>query len=186
MLSLYSISAVCLRNPHAANLMKRTTDSSSVTKQGAIAGFSMLELVMVLLVSSTLSACAIPVVVETVNSYRLQSAVANTTWAIRSARFQALMAGYPFQVAFTAGTGGLKPVYQLASEPAPATVFSNVGTSVPLTGSAVVLSASTTLQFKANGVVSAATGGLSFQLTYKGRSNTITVSNYGNVKVTTP
>jgi Tfp pilus assembly protein FimT len=156
------------------------------TKRNGITGFSMIELVMVLLVSTVLSACALPIVVETLNAYRLRSAVASATWAIQSTRFQALMEGYPFQVIFTGGTGGVNPSYQIASEAAPAVTFSNVGTSVPISGSPVVLSTPTTLQFKANGIVSATTGALSFQISYAGRSNTITVSNYGNIAITSP
>lgn len=156
------------------------------TKRNGISGFSMIELVMVLLVSTVLSACALPIVVETLNAYRLRSAVASATWAIQSTRFQALMEGYPFQVIFTGGTGGVNPSYQIASEAAPAVTFSNVGTSVPISGSPVVLSTPTTLQFKANGIVSATTGALSFQISYAGRSNTITVSNYGNIAITSP
>src|SRR5580658_1711934 len=69
-----------------------------------VAGFTMIELVMVMLVAMVISAFALPIVSDVVNFYRLSSAVANTTWAIQSVRFQALMAGYPFQVTFTGGT----------------------------------------------------------------------------------
>ena len=44
----------------------------------------MVELVIVLLVGSLLTAIAIPQVKSAVYRYRLQGAVANATWAIQS------------------------------------------------------------------------------------------------------
>ena len=57
------------------------------------AGFSMIELLMVLLVSTVLTAFALPIAKEVVNSYRLNAAVDSATWAVQSTRFQALDGG---------------------------------------------------------------------------------------------
>jgi Tfp pilus assembly protein FimT len=151
------------------------------------AGFSTIELIMVLLIGTTVTACAVPMIASTLNYYRLRSAVSSATWAIQSTRFQALELGYPFQVTFTAGTGGASASYQIASEPIGATSFTNVGSSVPLSGSNVTINQTETLQFKGNGTVStspATTAPYQFTLTYSGTTKTITVSNYGNVDVT--
>jgi prepilin-type N-terminal cleavage/methylation domain-containing protein len=143
-------------------------------------GFSAVELLMVMAVGATLAAMAVPQVRAALNYYRLRGAVANATWAIQSARYQALAQGYSFRVAFDATTSQ----YQLSSQPAGAAGFSNVGTPVPLSGSPVTLNTNTTLQFRPNGAVTATTGGLSFTVAYSGLTKTVTVSNYGNITVT--
>ena len=153
-----------------------------------VAGFTMIELVMVMLVAMVISAFALPIVSDVVNFYRLRSAAANATWAIQSVRFQALMAGYPFQVTFTGGAG-VKPAYQIASMPSGTLVYSNVGGSIPLSGSPAVLTAATVATLLPNGVVTMTAGGITsttMQVSYSGNSSTITVSNYGNISVASP
>jgi prepilin-type N-terminal cleavage/methylation domain-containing protein len=147
-------------------------------------GFSMIEAVVVMMVSAILAGFAVPSIRSVLYNYRLHAAVSNVTWAVQSTRYQALMEGYPFQVTLSGGTGGINPSYQIASKPTGAASFSNVGTSVPVSGSPVNLSATTVLQFKPNGSVSATTGALNFNIVYQGSTETITVTNYGNVTVT--
>jgi Tfp pilus assembly protein FimT len=152
-------------------------------------GFTIIELLMVMLVAMVISAFAIPIVSDVLNFYRLRSAVANATWAIQSTRFQALMAGYPYQVTFSGGTGGVNPSFQIASMPLGTGSYANVGTSIPLSGSPVTLTAATVAQLQPNGVVTVTAGGAAtttMQISYAGNSKTITVSNYGNVAVTSP
>ena len=144
-----------------------------------IAGFSLIELIMALLVGSILTAVAIPQAMTMVYNYRLQSAVASCTWAIQSTRYQALEQGYPYQVVFTASTRK----YQIQNQPTGTATFANVGTAVPISGVTITMSQDTTLQFKPNGSVNATTGALTFQLTYQGMTKTITVSTYGNISV---
>ena len=143
-------------------------------------GFTMVELVLTLTIGSILTAMAIPQARTVLNQYRLQSAVASATWAVQSTRYQALMAGYPYQVVFTQSAG----TYQIQDLPIGATTYANVGTAIPLSGSSVSLNQDTTLQFSPNGSVTATTGGLTFTVTYMNSTKTITVSTYGNVKVT--
>jgi Tfp pilus assembly protein FimT len=145
-----------------------------------VRGFSTVELFLVMIVGTILTAIAIPQVNSVMNQYRLQSAVASSTWAIQSTRYQALTAGYPYQVVFTQSTGA----YQVQNLPPGATTYANVGTSVPLSGSPVTLNQDTTLLFKPNGSVTATTGTLNFTLSYQGATKSITVSNYGNISVT--
>ncbi len=151
-----------------------------VIPPGDVRGFSTIELLMVMIVGTILTAIAIPQVNSILRQYRLAGAVASSTWAVQSTRYQALMAGYPYQVVFTKSAG----TYQIQNLPAGATSYANVGTAVPLSGSAVSLNQDTTLKFLPNGSVSAPTGGLTFTLTYYGSTKTITVSTYGNIKVT--
>ena len=143
-------------------------------------GFSMVELVFVVMFSLILVAMAVPQIGSTMSFYRLQGAVANATWAAQSTRYQALMAGYPYQVVFTKSNYN----YQIQNLPTGAASYANVGAAVPLSGSTISLNQDTTLRFSPNGSVSAPTGALTFTLTFNGSTKTITVSTYGNVKVT--
>ena len=143
-------------------------------------GYSLIEIIFALLVGLILTAMAVPQVQSSLMWYRLQGAVASATWAVQSTRYQALMAGYPYQVVFTKSNSN----YQIQSLPTGATSYANVGTAVPLSGSTISLNQDTTLRFSPNGSVSAPTGGLTFTITYNGSTKTITVSTYGNVKVT--
>jgi prepilin-type N-terminal cleavage/methylation domain-containing protein len=143
-------------------------------------GYSMVELLLAVMISLILAAMAVPQVRSVINQYRLSGAVASATWAVQSTRYQALMAGYPYQVVFTSSTNS----YQIQDLPTGAATYANVGTSVPLSGSTISLNQDTTLRFSPNGSVSAPTGALVFTITYLGSTKTITVSTYGNVKVT--
>ena len=87
------------------------------------------------------------------------------------------MHGYPYQIAFDA----TQNTYQVLSEPPGAAAFANVGGPIPLSGSPVALGASTTLQFKGNGSVSATVGQMNLSISYRGVTKTLTVSNYGSI-----
>jgi Tfp pilus assembly protein FimT len=152
-----------------------------MTKRRATAGFTMIETVMVLLVSLVLMAFAIPLVTSVVYGYRLRGAVSSVTWAIQSTRFQALEEGYPFRVTIS---GATSPVYQISSAPVTPTTFTNLGSPVPVSGTTVTLNQTTALDFSPNGSVTASTGALACTIAYQGNTKTITVSTYGNVKVT--
>jgi Tfp pilus assembly protein FimT len=138
----------------------------------------MVELLITMMMATVLTAIAIPQVKSEVYSYRLSSAVAMAKWAIQSTRFQALMKGYPYQVAFTASS----QTYQIQNLPSGAT-YQNVGGVVPLAAWPMTVSSDTTINFKPNGMVTATVGTNSFTVTYQGTTKTITVSNYGNVTV---
>jgi Tfp pilus assembly protein FimT len=150
-------------------------------------GFTLVELAMVMLIAMITAGFALPIVQTTVNKYQLKGATASATWAIQSTRFQALMEGYAYQVTFSGGTGGINPTYQIASKTVGSTTYSNVGSSVTLSGKPVVLGATAVLQFQPNGTVATSpvsTAPYTFTITYSGTTETITVSNYGNVDVT--
>jgi len=167
--------------PIANQIELRRTQGKAKPRQR---GFTMVEIAVVLLVVSILMAFAVPQIRSAVNNYRLRGAVASATWAIQSVRFQSLMEGYPFQVTFTTGNSTTAPSYQIASKPPGSGTFSNVGSSVPLSGQPVALNQNTVLQFTPNGVVTATTGALNnIQFTYQSLTKTITVSNYGNISI---
>jgi prepilin-type N-terminal cleavage/methylation domain-containing protein len=148
-------------------------------------GFSMIEIIMAMLVGVILTAIAIPQVRSGMNSYRLNSAVAMTKWAIQSTRFQALEKGYAYQVAFSATNLNYKIQYATDN-----VTFTDVKDSsnntiyTPLSAWPMTLNADTTIKFQANGFVSVTTGSTPFSLTYQGTCQQIAVSNYGSVSVT--
>jgi prepilin-type N-terminal cleavage/methylation domain-containing protein len=152
-------------------------------------GFTMVETLMVVLVAAVMAAFAIPTLHSVVYQYRLHSAVTSVSYAIQTARYEALDAGYPYQLTLTGTSSGggspvyWSPTYQFANEVTGTSTFATVGNSVPITGSAVSLSTPTTLQFSPNGSVTATTGSLSFNLVYNGSTETITVTNYGRISV---
>jgi len=149
-------------------------------------GFSLLETIVVAGIVATLSAVTVPRMLSTVDSLELSAAAASVQGGIQATRYLAIMHGYPYQLVLTSGTTS----YQITSKAPPATTFSNVGGLVPFTGvsnSANKMTVtSNTLQFLANGGVSATTGSMSFQITYKNATRTIGVSANGYVSVTTP
>jgi Tfp pilus assembly protein FimT len=147
--------------------------------KSGVAGMGLVELLIVLLVVGTLCAIGIPATRSSVAKYQLSAAVDTVTGAIQSTRYLAIRSGYPYQIQFDA----TQNTYQILSEVPPATSFSTVGSAVPLSSSPVTLSAATTLQFKANGAVSATVGAMNFSITYNHVTKTLTVSNYGSISV---
>src|ERR1700692_4764397 len=151
-------------------------DADSTTRRrllGNTRGFTLVEMLVVVVVGTILTVMAIPSVTSGVRSYRLRGAVSNVTWAIHSTRYQALMEGYQFQVVFSSSAN----TYQIQSMAPPAVSFSNVGTSVPFSSYPVVLSADTSLSFKPNGYVTPAVGALIFTITYQGVCQKLSVTN---------
>jgi prepilin-type N-terminal cleavage/methylation domain-containing protein len=156
-------------------------------------GYTMIELLVVMVIAATMSAVAVPMIWNALKSMHLSSAVQSVTGAISSTRYQALRYGYPFQL--TLNTTPL--TYQVSSEPTTAagaaTSFTNVGNAVSISGtSGVTLNANTTIQFNPSGTAQLITGGTGFSLdgqtftiAYAGRTSTVTVSSVGYVTTQT-
>ena len=160
--------------------LHNNTDRARKRLLGGTKGFTLIEMLVVVVVGTILTVMAIPSITSGVRNYRLRGAVASVTWAIHSTRYQALMEGYPFQVVFSSSAN----TYQIQSSPANNGTFANVGTSVPFSSYPVVLSADTTLSFKPNGYVTPAVGTLTFHVDYQGVCQKLSVTNYGNVSIT--
>jgi Tfp pilus assembly protein FimT len=139
-----------------------------------------VEAMMVLLVTLILAAVAIPEVQGTIRNYRINAAATAASSAIQSTRFQCIMLGYPFQIAFNQANAS----YQILSMPPGAASFSNVGGPVPISsGTGISLSPSTTLQFSPGGTVRVVDGSMNFTVTDGILSKTITTSGVGNVTI---
>ena len=134
---------------------------------------------MVVSVALILGAIAIPATRSTVAIYQLTAAVDSATGAIQGARYQAIMHGYPYQVALNATDS----TSQILSKAPPATNFTPIDGAVPLSGVPVALSAATTFQCNPNGTVTAIVGTMNFSISYNGTTKTLTVSKYGSIAV---
>jgi len=163
-----------LRRPSACCACARSRRTST--------GFTLIELMVAVGVLTIMAAAAVPVVQSTVAFMQLQAAATSVVGAIQGTRYQAISCGYKYQVAFTSSSGS----YQLLNDPTSSGTFTNVGVAVPFVSSSasVTLAANTTVQLSPSGSVSFITGSSPLVLTYKGKTATITVSNYGSVHVT--
>lgn len=160
------------------------------------AGFSLVEMVLVVALSMVMAAMAIPAMRSAAATYQLDSAADSASGAIQGARYQAIMHGYPYQVNFNSANNQ----FQLLSEVPPATTFSTVGGSVPISAQNVTMNLGTAgtgftghliLQFSPNGSVTVASGQAmpaTFTIAYNGTTKHFTVANYGTISIssTTP
>lgn len=157
----------------------------------SVRGFTLLELIFVLLIVLIMSAMAVPLLSSTLTGYRIRGAATALAGGIQATRYQAIFNGYPFRLVINNATLN----YQVQNDPTRTATFVNFCTSgaaacpVPLAGSgtAVALNASSTFTFSPGGTVSSTTaaGGVTtLVITYGGKTETVTVSSYGNIKVT--
>jgi type II secretory pathway pseudopilin PulG len=152
------------------------------------AGFSTLELLVVVAIGIVTTAIAIPMVQNSLRYYALREATSAVTGAIQANRYNAIFHGCQYQVVFTAATNS----YTVATTADPAgggsclTALGTPSAAVPLPGTTqgVSLGGNYTLVFYASGKVTAPA---SMTLSIPSTSftpETITVSNYGSVNVT--
>ena len=144
-------------------------------------GYSLVEILITLAVVSTMAAMALPTTMNALRNYRLSAAVSAATGPISAARYQAIMHAYPYNITFNSTNA----TYQVASEQPPATSFTNLpGGALPLSGAGdVTINQTTTLQFNANGTVSATTGTMSFTISNGILTKEISVTGVGDVSV---
>ena len=143
-------------------------------------GFTLLELTVSLAVAVILTSIAVPVVNQAMSSYRMRSSVSAVSGAINATRYKAIYQGYPYAVTFSKASG----TYQLSSKAPGATSFSNVGGAVPFQAAGMSLDQDNTLTFSPSGLVTSSAGSpIILRLTYQTKTDTITVSTYGNVSV---
>jgi len=175
-------------------LLKRTNRDSVTAKKACAplralrsqAGFSLIELLVVMGVVVVFCAMAIPRLTNAVRGMHLNSAANAIAGSIRTTRYQSIMVGCTYQLAFNQANSN----YQLSAEgitgnpPACATTFSNVGTATPWSSTGdVTMTPSTTLQFTPNGLVTATVGNMNFTITNGAATRTVTVSGVGDVTI---
>ena len=159
-------------------------------------GFSLIEMLFVVLIVLIMAAMAIPLVSNVVSNFRLRGAVSSVTGAIQSTRYQAIFQGCPYQLVFDNAANTYQVQTQQVGATCPGGAFASFCTSgaaacpVPLAGSGnpIALNAPLTLTFSPGGRVTSPqfpAGGINLILTYGNKPpETITVSTYGSVHVT--
>src|ERR1700686_2491197 len=95
---------------------RRTANRTNGMQRCSARGFSLVELMIVMLVGTILTVMAVPSISSGLRNYRIRGAIANATWAVHSTRYQALMQGYPYQVVFSSTAN----TYQIQSMIPPA------------------------------------------------------------------
>ena len=164
-------------------------------------GFSIIELVVTVAILMIAVAITAPMVSSTMANYQFKNSLSTATGAIKSARYQAIDTGYSWRLVFDS-TAMTYQLQENTTDPSGATgTFSNVKTAVPLAGVSYkpTLSANLTMQFSPSGAVKVVTGSgatlavtscgavpapCTFTLSYKGNTETVTVSAYGNISIT--
>jgi len=177
------------RPARQAPLQLRRPDRRRPARNGK-AGTSLLESLMVMTLVLILATISVPAWDNIRTSYKAGVAATMIAGAIQGTRYQAIMRGCTYTIAFTQNGS----TYQVAAQtlsgtpPSCSAGFTNAGNAIPWTtgGDVQLTSPSTTLQLNPNGMVSATTGSLTMILSDGGGTKTITVSGVGNVTVTTP
>ncbi|HZS25918.1 MAG TPA: prepilin-type N-terminal cleavage/methylation domain-containing protein [Candidatus Angelobacter sp.] len=159
-------------------------------------GFSLLELLFVVIIVVIMTAMAIPLLSNVTGYFRLRGAVSSVTGVIQSTRYQAIFQGCPYEVVFDNAAGTYQVKTQQVGTTCPGGAFANFCTSgaaacpVPLSGSStpITLNAPLTLIFSPGGKVTSPSfpaGGINLNLTYGTKPpEIITVSTYGSIHVT--
>ena len=166
--------------------------------RAACRGWTLVELVIAVAIIGLILKISLPLMQNTMLNYRLGSAASSVAASIQQTRYQAIMNGCYYTIAFTAGSTTYQVQAQASTGTPPvcASTFTNVGGATSwASGGGVSVVSSTTLEFGPTGIVgvppSPSTNPLtpcsptcSFQLTNGNATRTITVSGVGNVKVT--
>jgi prepilin-type N-terminal cleavage/methylation domain-containing protein len=143
-------------------------------------GFTLLEMLLVVTVIGVLAGISVPIFQSTSSSYQMSSAVLSVTGAIQATRYQAIMHGYPYALAIDPSS----QTYQIQNELPGTSTFTGVGSPIPWSvNKGIVLSTATTLQFSPGGTVTIASGSMTLSLSNATTTETITVSEVGNVTV---
>ncbi len=167
-------------------------DTNVAQEQGrrSARGFSLIELIFVVVIVLIMTAMAVPLVNNTVSYFRMRGAVAAVTGAIQSTRYQAIFQGCPYQIVFTAATN----TYQVQNHAQQAELLPMYAHLPRLqsarfhwqgTGSPLTLNADITMTFSPGGKITSATSPMVMVITYGGKPpETVTVSSYGSINVT--
>jgi prepilin-type N-terminal cleavage/methylation domain-containing protein len=142
-------------------------------------GFTLIELIIVMVIGLILALVSVPLINNVYQTFRVNAAISAVTGAIQTTRYQAISNGYPFEVVFSKVNSN----YQIQSDPNHAGTFANVGNPIPLS-TAAVLGQDTTILCHPGGLITATMGSTTLTLTSHGKTESIAISSYGNIKVT--
>jgi prepilin-type N-terminal cleavage/methylation domain-containing protein len=106
--------------------MKSYGNTQLTAHSGPERGYTILEVVFVILVIGVVMANAAPSTQTALQNYHLSQAVKDVSGAIQSTRYLAIMKGYTYNIAFTQNSKS----YQVGVKIPPSTTFSNSGSPV--------------------------------------------------------
>jgi prepilin-type N-terminal cleavage/methylation domain-containing protein len=170
------------------------------------AGFTLLELLFVVVIMSIMTAMAVPVATSIIANYRMQAVENAIKGAIQTARYQAISSGFPFAITFNKTTLTYQvtcsPTYNPAQTGNTWISTSQCGSTTNYYNSAVPFSTSYSAQLdntytfymRPGGAVqtadnqvincSASAGSWQMTLSYPGLTNeVITVGCYGDITI---
>lgn len=142
-------------------------------------GFTLIELIMILVIGLAVTLVSLPLINNVYQTFRVNAAISAVTGAIQTTRYQAISNGYPFRVVFSKANSN----YQVQSDPTLTGTFAAVGNPIPLS-TAAVLGQDTTILCHPGGLITATVGSTTITLNSHGKTETIAISSYGNIKVT--
>jgi len=127
------------------------------------AGFTLIEMLIVMVIAIILSAMAVPVYQNVMTSYRLSTAASTIAGAIQSTRYRAIAVGCSYKLVLTTGSTNYQILTQAMTGNPPScpttSTYTNVGDAIPWTSTTNInLSSSVTLTFIPNGTVVDQTG----------------------------
>ena len=198
------MSVLPMENEHMIRLSR--SDRRIAAKSGTSSlpaharGFSVAEMLITLAIILITSAIVGPAVKNSYDVYQFRGAVTSTTGAIRSARYQAIAQGVSYRLAFNHTAGTYQLQQSAATDPSGTGAFTNVGNTRLMSSSSLNpgLGADITLQFIPSGAVKLVSGSpatisscgaavspppCTLTLTYKGNTETISVTGYGTITV---
>jgi type IV fimbrial biogenesis protein FimT len=156
------------------------------------AGFTLIEVLIVLAIAMVLAGIAIPSFVNAINSYRLNAAASAVSGAIEATRFQAIMKGCQSQLVFTSSTMSYQAYSEAGAIGATTCLasFAAVGTSIPLPSAGPITMSGTsfTYTFFPNGTVTSTANpaGTTLEVSNSLAKRYFYISGVGNVTVCQP
>jgi prepilin-type N-terminal cleavage/methylation domain-containing protein len=147
-------------------------------------GFTLIELLATIGVVMVMASMAVPLVQSVVSGFHVRTTAGTVSGAIQTTRYQAINEGYPLKIEFSKTSGAYQLSTAAAGTCAAPGTWTTKGTAVPFARSGVALLADVTVQLCPNGAVSFTTGASPVVLAGRGKTASIDVSPFGNVKVT--
>lgn len=157
--------------------------ASSPGRQGYCLGYTLVEITVALSIILVISAMALPRIDAAVANYRMRAAVSAVSGAIQATRYRAIYEGCSTSISLNKASGQYQISHKLSNGSC-ASTFSPIGNPIGFAAAPIQLGQDTTLQFNPGGSVAVLAGSATLTLSSGTLSETIQVSNYGNITVT--
>ena len=101
--------------------MKAGALAQSGQSRRPVQGFTLIELIFVVLIGLLMTALALPLLNSVTGTYRLRGAAASVAGVVQSTRYQAISSGYTYQVVLKKAAA----TFQVQSDPNRTGTFAN-------------------------------------------------------------